>query len=85
MPLSAVNTQIKNFVLQQFPLARTKNISEADPLLESGILDSLGILEVVTFLENAFHMTLSDEELVPENFHSIESIAAFVQQKCHDL
>jgi acyl carrier protein len=59
----------------------TQNISNDEPLLKNGLIDSLGILEVVTFVENEFSITVSDEDLLPENFGSVESIAEFVQSK----
>ena len=43
-------------------------------------MDSLGILDVVTILEQTFDLTVDDEELVPENFQSIESISAFIHK-----
>ena len=79
-----VSTHIKDFIWKHFPLARTRKIVDADPLLENGILDSLGILEVVTFIEHEFQIILNDDDLKPENFQSICSIAAFVQRRCHD-
>jgi acyl carrier protein len=71
--------RIKNFLVQQFPAM--KNVGNEDPLLKNGLIDSLGILEVVTFLENEFGITLTDEELLPENFESVSSLSNFVQQK----
>jgi acyl carrier protein len=81
---NTVSTHIKDFIWQHFPLARTRKIIDTDHLLEKGILDSLGILEVVTFIEREFHIILNDYDLVPENFQSIECIAAFVQKRCND-
>jgi acyl carrier protein len=81
---NTVSTHIKDFIWQHFPLARTQKIVDTDHLLEKGILDSLGILEVVTFIEHEFHIILNDDELMPENFQSIKSIVAFVQRRCHD-
>jgi acyl carrier protein len=75
-----VSAHNKDFIWKHFPLARTRKIIDADPLLENGILDSLGILEVVTFIEHEFHIVLNDDDLIPENFRSIEYIAAFVQE-----
>lgn len=71
--------KIKKFLAQQFPA--TKNVSDQDPLLKNGLIDSLGILEVVTFLEKEFGFTVTDEELLPENFESIRGLSTFVQQK----
>ena len=81
---NTVITHVKDFIWQHFPLARTRKIVDTDHLLEKGILDSLGILEVVTFIEHEFQIVLKDDDLMPENFHSICSIAAFVQRRCHD-
>jgi acyl carrier protein len=73
--------RIRIFILEKFPLARKRGISDTDPLLESGILDSMGVLELVTFVEQEFGVTVSDEELVPENFQSIRLLADFVLAK----
>src|SRR5215831_13771818 len=64
-----VAEQIKKFLAQQFPA--TKNVGNEEPLLKNGLIDSLGILEVVTFLEKNFGLTITDEELLPENFASV--------------
>jgi acyl carrier protein len=72
---------IYSFLLDKFPLARKTGIEKNTPLLESGILDSLGILDVVSFLESEFSITISDEELVPENFQSLDTLSSFVLTK----
>jgi acyl carrier protein len=73
--------RIRIFILEKFPLARKRGITDADPLLESGIMDSMGVLELVTFVEQEFGVNVSDEELVPENFQSIRLLADFVLTK----
>ena len=72
---------LREFILKRFPLARKRQIGNSDPLLESGLLDSMGVLEVVTFLEESYSIIISDEDLVPEKFQTIDCIAAFVQSK----
>jgi acyl carrier protein len=74
-----VARRIKEFLAQQFPA--TKNIGSEDPLLKNGLIDSLGILEVVTFLEKEFGFIVADEELLPENFESVQGLANFVMSK----
>jgi acyl carrier protein len=76
-----LNAQIREFILEKFPLARKQRLKDTDALLETGILDSLGVLDLVTFIEQKFSVGMSDEELVPENFQTIERIAAFVAGK----
>jgi acyl carrier protein len=72
---------IQEFILKRFPLAKKRDIGESHKLLESGIIDSLGILDLVSALEKDFGITISDEELVPENFQTVVDIAAFVASK----
>jgi acyl carrier protein len=60
------------------------HLHDADSLLERGVVDSTGVLELVTFLESSYRLTVGDEELVPENLDSIEHIVQFVQRKLQD-
>ena len=76
---STIAERIRWFLIQQFPA--TTNVGNEEPLLKNGLIDSLGILEVVTFLERQFGFTVTDEELLPENFESIHSLSNFVQLK----
>jgi acyl carrier protein len=76
-----LNIKIRKFVLDKFPLARKQQIKDSDPLLESGVLDSLGVLDLVSFVEQEFSVHVADDELVPENFQTIDRIAAFVASK----
>jgi len=78
---SSIEQRIQAFVLEKFPLARNAGIGKDTPLLEKGILDSLGILDVVGFLETEFSIVVNDEELVPENFQSLGTLSAFVLKK----
>ena len=74
--------KIKNYILEKFPLARKRAIGNEDPLLEGGVLDSMGVLELVEFIEIEFQITVSDEDLLPENFQSIGRIVSFI---CHKI
>ena len=73
--------RIRQFVLQKFPLARKRSVANGDNLLESGIIDSLGVLELVTFFEQEFSVAAADEDLTPENFQNIECMARFVERR----
>ena len=75
------NGLIRSFILNHFPLAKKVLIKDDDSLLESGIVDSLGILDIVNFIEKEFKISVSDEELLPENFESICALTAFVDRK----
>jgi acyl carrier protein len=77
-----VRLRIREFILKHFPLARKQsNIGNHSPLLDSGIIDSLGVLDLVSFIEKEFKISIWDEDLLADNFESIASMAAFVQSK----
>ena len=56
-------------------------IAAETSLLDSGLIDSTGIIEVVSFLESEFGIRVSDEDIVPEHFETVRRIAAFVASK----
>lgn len=76
-----LNTDIRQFIIKRFPLARKRQIRDSDALLESGMLDSQGVLEVVGFIEQEYSVSIADDDLVAENFQSIDRIVTFVQSK----
>lgn len=73
--------RIRAFVRRRFPLAAAPQVDDDHPLLDSGIVDSLGILDLVTFLEKTFGIRVSDHEMNAQNFGTIASVARFVQSK----
>ena len=73
--------QIRDFVTSNFYVADPKSLEDRTSLLDQGIIDSTGVLEVIMFIESTFGMTVEDSEMLPENLDSIERIAAFVARK----
>lgn len=59
--------------------------SETASLLETGILDSTGVLELIEFLEAKYGITVQDTETVPENLGSIANVSRYVAGKCAEL
>jgi acyl carrier protein len=72
--------RIREFIESDFVFDNTSVAPDAS-LLDSGLVDSTGILEVVLFLEEAFEISVQDEEVLPENFDSIERLAQYVERK----
>ena len=56
-------------------------VRDEESLLEAGIIDSLGVLSVVGFIEQQYELQVSEDEMVPENFDSVDAIAAFVARR----
>jgi acyl carrier protein len=75
---NVVNDYISREIVQDTALLP---LSNETPLLESGIRDSMSLLRLVAFLEERFGITVRDADMLPENFHSVRSICAYVQAR----
>ncbi len=73
--------RIRQFVLSNFYVADPGALRDDASLLDQGIVDSTGVLEVIGFLESEFGIQVKDEEMLPENLDSIASIAGYVARK----
>ncbi|HPI91974.1 MAG TPA: acyl carrier protein [Deltaproteobacteria bacterium] len=77
--VSAVVTQ---FIRENFIAGRSDvTIDPEVSLIESGIMDSTGVLELVEYLEATFDIKVEDEELVPENLETVNNIVTFLKTK----
>ena len=72
---------VTRFIYQNFYVADGQQIGGAESLLERGIIDSTGVLEVSGFLEERFGITVDDSDMLPENLDTIDGIVAFVARK----
>jgi len=73
---------IKHYI--QTELVKDKkqaNLSDSDSLIDSGIIDSLGIMKLIGFLEDKVSIQITDDELTPENFSTVDAIVSLVQKK----
>lgn len=75
------STIIKTFIIENFLFGDGNKLSSDTPLLEKGIIDSTGVIELVAFIEDNFNITVADEELVQDNFSSLNAIEKFLQSK----
>ena len=76
-----IKTTIKQFIIDNFLFGDDSGLEDDTSFLEEGIIDSTGMLELITFLEEEFAMQLDDEELIPENLDSINNLLAFLSKK----
>jgi acyl carrier protein len=72
---------IRKFIQENFILDEEAPLEDEDSLLEKGVIDSTGVLELVAFIEEKYGITVEDEELIPENLDSIRNIVRFIWQK----
>jgi acyl carrier protein len=69
---------IRGFITTNFYVADASQLTDETSLLDSGIVDSTGVLEVIAFLERQFGIQVADEDMLPDNLDSIAKISAFV-------
>jgi acyl carrier protein len=74
-------TRIRQFVLSNFYVADPAVLGDDVSLLDQGVVDSTGVLEVVGFLETEFGIQVLDEEMLPENLDSVSRISEYVRRK----
>jgi len=77
----SLRDQIRNFILENFIVEKPEDLVDDESLLEKGIMDSTGVLELVAFLESNYEIKVDDEELVPENLDSIKNIVNYLDRK----
>jgi acyl carrier protein len=77
-----VENDIRQFLTEAFFLGDDPaGVPGSKSLIDSGIIDSTGVLELVGFLEERYGIRIEDEELLPENLDSIDNILAFIARK----
>ena len=73
---------IREFVIDRLaPTSGRGDIGDEDDLIDSGVIDSLGIFQLVAFLEERFGVVIGDEEIIPENFASIVAVERLVASR----
>ncbi len=79
---NAVQEKVREFIVRNLMLKHGgAELGMDQPLLESGIMTSFGIVELVSYMERTFGVTIDDYDVVPENFQSVRAIAQLVESK----
>ncbi len=81
MNKNQIAQNVREFVTSNFIFEEAVQLKADQSLLETGIVDSTGILELVNYLEETYSISIDDEELVPDNLDSVNKIAAYVGNK----
>jgi acyl carrier protein len=77
-----VEVELRRFVIDNFPFSELgEDLSNDASFLDQGIIDSTGVLELVTFLETTYGIRVEDDELVPDNLDSINRLLSFLERK----
>ena len=78
----SVKESIKEYIVNELVVDKQyDSLSDSDQLIESGIIDSLGIMKLIGFIEDSLSVQIDDMELIPENFSSVDAISSLVESK----
>ncbi len=73
---------VKQYIIENFLFGDTDPLeSDSMSLLDEGIIDSVGVMELVAFLEQDFELSIADEDLIPENLDSVDNLVAFISRQ----
>jgi len=81
MTRDQIGDATRQYIRKNFLYSDSQPLADDQSLLGTGVVDSTGILELITFLEEEFSLRFKDEELVADNFDSVNRISAFVEKK----
>jgi len=81
MCMNDLRAKIRGFVVENFLFGKEDGLKDDSSFLDEGIIDSTGILELVSYLEEEFSIGVEDEELIPENLGSIDNVVAYLERK----
>lgn len=76
-----IKDKIKAFIVEEFLFGKDDGLDDDASFLENGVIDSTGILVLVSFVEEEFSISVEDEELIPENLDSVNNVVAYVERK----
>jgi acyl carrier protein len=77
-----IEQQLRQFVVDNFMFGQDGDgLANDDSFLDRGIVDSMGVLELVGFLEESYGIKVQDQELIPANLDSIDNVVKFLERK----
>ena len=79
--MSNYKETVQEFIVENFLFGDNSQLTDDVSFMESGIIDSTGILELITFLEETYEISVEDDELLPENLDSLLNVEVFLSKK----
>ena len=74
--------QIKSYIAENFLFSSNGfDMDEDESFLEAGVVDSLGVVELVSFVEETYNFEVPDDDIVPDNFDSVDNLAAYISRR----
>jgi acyl carrier protein len=81
MPVLDIEREVHSFVISNFLFDQSVDLEPDDSLLDKGMIDSTGVIELVDFIEERYAIKVEDEEVIPANLDSVRNVAKYVAGK----
>jgi acyl carrier protein len=81
MNTTDLTLEIYKFIVDNFMFGQADGLGYDESLLQRGVIDSTGVLELLAFLEENFRITVNDNEVIPANFETVSGLANYIQSK----
>jgi acyl carrier protein len=81
MMSEAFAATLREFIAENFLFRADADVSDSQSLLDSGVIDSTGVLELIAFLEQTYGIRVADEEIVPDNLDSVDNMTRYLSTK----
>lgn len=79
-----VKEQIRTYIAENFLFSSNGfTLDDDESFLEAGVVDSLGVVELVSFVEENFNVQVPDDDIVPDNFDSVDNLAAYIARRAN--
>ncbi|WP_440224165.1 phosphopantetheine-binding protein [Dokdonella sp. MW10] len=82
--METIQARIRAFIHETFPTQAGTELDAGTSLFDAGVIDSIGVLTLVTWLEQEFEIVVDDDDVVPENLDGIARLTAYVEGKRRD-
>jgi acyl carrier protein len=79
--MEQIGQRVRQFIIDSFVFGDASRLADDDSFLDNGLIDSMGILTLVVYVEKTFDIAVQDEEIVPDNWDSVNRIANFIGSK----
>jgi acyl carrier protein len=76
-----IRKKMRDFISETFLIGNNNGLKDSDSFMQNGIVDSTGILELASFVESEYEITVEDNEMIPDNLDSIDNLAGFISRK----
>lgn len=76
-----MKSELRNFIVENYLFGRDSGFADGESFMERGIIDSTGVMELIAYIEQRWHVAVEDHELLPDNLDSLDKLERFVGRK----